>query len=149
MPAFDLLVWWSPKILVLEFSPIESGETELKHRLANNILRALWPSEFKGCELYQHRWPISGVDGSQKSATDWLLAMISGFGGQQKTPVWAMGEEGLGLLFPEQPDLGALIGSLVPHPQLNIDILVSSGLGEMLKNPVAKAQAWQLLKPYR
>ena len=152
--GFNLLVWRSAKILVLEFSVLESEEIDLKHRLANNMLKALWPLEFKGVEVYQHSWPMPGVAADITSATGWLNSLVSGhLHHESKTPIWVMGELGLKMLFPEQSgvseNLSRLIGTRTRHEKLGVDLLISPGLKHISASATAKAQTWQLLKPVR
>ena len=146
--GFDLLVWRTEKILVLEFSAVESEQTGLKHRLANNILKALWPQAFKGVELHQHSWPMQGVAADIGSATEWLNSLIAGHRHQAKViPIWLMGDLGMQMLFPDHSD--ELTGSWVRHDKLGADLLVTQGLKHISESTAAKAQLWQLLKTLR
>lgn len=152
--GFDLLVWRSPKILVLEFSVVESEEITLKHRLANNILKALWPQEFNGVDLHQHSWPMPGVAADIGSATEWLNSLVTGhLQHENSMPIWVMGELGLKMLFPEQAEsperLSELMGSRMRHEKLDVELLISPSLKHISESVVAKVQVWQLLKPIR
>lgn len=165
--GFDLLVWRTEKLLVLEFSQAQTEDVSLKHLLANNILKALWPQEFKGVEMHQHSWPMRGVAADISSATEWLNALLAGHLHQQaqyggNMPIWLMGEAGLKMLFsdsgqqqenPEQSAepraLSELIGTSTRHEKLGVELIISPGLKQISESAVAKAQAWQLLKAVR
>lgn len=148
--SFELLVWRSAQILVLDFSNSESAMAQAKHRLANNIMKALWPLEFVGAGLHQHVWPMSGVDASGDSAREWLGSLVAGHLQHEETmPIWVMGEPGLKMLFPDQTDFSDLEGTRVRHEQLSVELLVSPSLSQILESAVAKAQTWQLLKSLR
>ena len=148
--SFDLLVWRSAKVLVLEFSASESEFAQLKHRLANNILKALWPQEFAGVELHQHSWPMPGIATDLVTAREWLNSLVAGHL-QHETgmPIWVMGEQGLKMLFPDRSDFSELIGGRMHHETLNVELLITPGLKQVSESTVLKAQVWQLLKSIR
>jgi len=155
-PFFDLLIWRTPKLLVLDFSQKEFSLISLKHQLANNILRAIWPSEFKGCEMYQHSWPIKGIPNDVESSRQWFESLVTGYTQQgENLPIWLMGESGLNLIFHDQkrgmddesktPTYEELIGTRMRHPTLDAEFLIGPGISKMLESTVAKVQTWQLL----
>lgn len=158
-PYFDLLIWRTKGLLVLDFSRSETELTAIKHRLTNNILRAIWPSGFSGCDMYQYSWPITGIRPDAESGREWFNSLVSGYIQQgENTPIWLMGEAGLDLLFheqkqedrsPEKSLYDDLIGTRTRHPKMDIDFLVGPSLSKLLESSVAKVQTWQLLKALR
>lgn len=159
--GFDLLVWRTEKLMVLEFSVTESERLTLKHRLVNNILKALWPQDFTGVELHQHSWPMKGATANIRSATEWLNSLVTGhLHHESHIPIWVMGEAGLKMLFPEKIDasshstglseqLSELMGTSIHHEKLDVELIISPSLKHISESAVAKAQIWQLLKPIR
>jgi len=148
--SFDLLIWKTDKLLVWEFSQQESGLSDTKHRLVNNILRALWPDNFQGAHLLLQSWPLAGSNAGKIDSSKWLGSMLSGH--QEKRagkPVWLMGDVGIELLLGEQDSLEDIVGNRVKHPELEIEFFVGASPQAMFENPIAKAQTWQMLRDIR
>ena len=148
--SFDLLIWKTDKLLVWEFSQQETGLSDTKHRLVNNILRALWPDNFQGAEMLLQSWPLAGSNAGKVDASTWLGSMLSGH--QEKgagKPVWLMGDVGIELLLGKQDSLEDIVGNRIKHPELEIEIFVGASPQAMFENPIAKAQTWQMLRDMR
>ncbi len=146
---FEVLVWRDPRILVLDVSTSEDTMLQGKHRLANNILRALWTTEFAGADVHQYHWPIPGVDAGLDQARSWLTSLVASHAANHaEAPVWLMGDIGVGLLFPEKSQDRAAVGRL-RHKTLGVDMLLTPALGGMLQNHVTKAETWHLLNTLR
>ncbi|MEQ9210303.1 MAG: hypothetical protein RLN96_10760, partial [Pseudomonadales bacterium] len=123
--SFDLLIWKTGKLLVWEFSREQAELASAKHRLVNNVLKALWPSGFEGVQMLQQNWPLPGVNASKTSASDWLASTLSGHLQQSDAaPVWLMGDIGLELILGQQDSYDDMLGSRVKHPQLELELFI-------------------------
>lgn len=148
--SFDLLMWKTDKLLVWEFSREQVGLASAKHRLVNNVLKALWPSGFEGVQMLQQNWPMPGVNASKTSASDWLASMLSGHLQQSEAvPVWLMGDIGMELLLEHQESHDDMVGSRIKHPRLDLELFIGPSAQIMFDNPIAKAQTWQMLRELR
>ena len=148
--SFDLLMWKTDNLLVWEFSQQESGLSAAKHRLVNNILKALWPDNFQGVQLLQQSWPLAGANAGKTDANKWLGSMLSGH--LEKSPgrpVWLMGDVGIELLLGSQDSPEDILGNRMQHPQLDLEFFVGASPQAMFENPIAKAQTWQMLRDIR
>lgn len=148
--SFDLLIWKTGKLLVWEFSRGQADLSDAKHRLVNNVLKALWPADFKGVQMLQQSWPLPGSNASKASASDWLASTLSGHLQQSNAqPVWLMGDIGHDLILGQQDSQDDMLGSRVRHPQLDLELFIGPSAQAMFDNPIAKAQTWQMLRELR
>lgn len=148
--SFDLLIWKTGKLLVWEFSRDQADLSAAKHRLINNVLKALWPTDFKGVQMLQQSWPLPGSNASKASASDWLVSTLSGHLQQSKAaPVWLMGDIGHDLILENQDSQDDMLGSRVKHPRLDLELFIGPSAQAMFDNPIAKAQTWQMLRELR
>ena len=148
--SFDLLIWKTGKLMVWEFSRGQADLSAAKHRLINNVLKALWPTDFKGVQMLQQSWPLPGSNASKASASDWLASTLSGHLQQSKAaPVWLMGDIGHDLILENQDSQDDMLGSRVKHPRLDLELFIGPSAQAMFDNPIAKAQTWQMLRELR
>jgi len=148
--SFDMLIWKTDKLLVWEFSREQTEHSATKHRLVNNVLKALWPKGFSGVQMLQQSWPLPGSKASKTSASDWLASTLSGHIQQSRAaPVWLMGDIGLQLVLGHQDSYDDMLGSRVKHPQLDLELFIGPSVQVMFDNPIAKARTWQMLRELR
>lgn len=148
--SFDLLIWKTGKLLVWEFSRDQADLSAAKHRLVNNVLKALWPTDFKGVQMLQQSWPLPGSIASKASASEWLASTLSGHLQQSNAqPVWLMGDIGHELILGQQDGYHDMLGNRVKHPQLDLELFIGPPAQAMFDNPIAKAQTWQMLRGLR
>lgn len=130
----------------------EAATPEAKHRLANNVFRALFGAGVTGASMYTHNWPEASVGESSTdvAAREWLSLFLQGQKAKDPdTKLWLMGEDVLELLLSEHGAPQELEGKRIVHEQLGMEVYVTVSLDQMLANPSLKAVAWKLLGSLR
>lgn len=150
---FDLLFWRCGNLLAIETSRDQQAQVDSKHRLTNNIFRAVFGAAYKGSPMYSLSWPEVVASANQKSdkgdgaSEDWLRAFLKGqFTQDPQTQLWMMGDDVLELLLSKHGPKEEIQGVRLKDTQLGMEVLVTASLGDMMAKPYLKASVWQLLR---
>ena len=146
---FELRFWRCGNLLAVETASSEEAPAETKHRLVNNIYRALFGASAAGTPMYAHRWPdeINSGNASDGSAREWLNLFLKGQKAKDPdTKLWLMGRDSVELLLSEHGTPDELEGMRLFDNKLELEVYVTPSLDAMFAKPYLKASTWKLLR---
>lgn len=150
---FDLHFWRCGNLLALESSRSSEADSdlnsELKHRLVNNVFRAVYGEKGIGATMYNLHWPdqLNKDKTDDKDASEWLLLFFKGqLAKDPNTKLWLMGDDLIELMLSRQGRREELEGTRIFDNNLGMEVFVAPSLSDLASKPYLKATLWKLLK---
>ena len=125
-----------------------------KHRLVNNIFRAVYGQQASGATMYDLHWPdqLNKTKASEEKVSDavaaeWLYLFFKGqLAKDSETKLWLMGEDIVELMLSKHGAREELEGTRLSDNKLGMEVFVSPSLSDLAAKPYLKASVWKLLR---